>query len=196
MKYQEIKGDLIELALSGSFDAIAHGCNCFSLQKSGIAVQMSKTFDTHAFSREHYVEEGNIDKLGCIDFEEIIKTQLGEVTLSKKYEADNIILDDSFKSFYVINAYTQYQPGKNLDYEALTLCLRKINKIFKGKHIGLPQIGCGIAGGIWDVNKFSIIDAESSRKYVKLQQRGFKDVKTIIQEELEDCDVTVVIYDK
>jgi O-acetyl-ADP-ribose deacetylase (regulator of RNase III) len=172
MKYQEIKGDLIELALSGSFDAIAHGCNCFCLQKSGIAAQMSKTFNTHAFPREHPFDKGLIDKLGCIDIRKVSE------------------------SLHVINAYTQYEPGKNLDYEALTLCLRKINKIFKGKHIGLPQIGCGIAGGIWDVNKFSIIDAESSRKYVKLQQRGFKDVKTIIQEELEDCDVTVVIYDK
>jgi hypothetical protein len=32
-----------------------------------------------------------------------------------------------------------------LDYEALALCLRKINHTFKGKHVGLPQIGCGIA---------------------------------------------------
>jgi hypothetical protein len=27
MKYQEIQGDLIELALAGSFSVIAHGCN-------------------------------------------------------------------------------------------------------------------------------------------------------------------------
>lgn len=28
MKYQEIDGDLIQLALEGNFDVIAHGCNC------------------------------------------------------------------------------------------------------------------------------------------------------------------------
>ena len=78
----------------------------------------------------------------------------------------------------VVNSYTQYKYGKNhsdgvqrpLDYEALTLCMRKINETFKGKHIGLPKIGCGLAGGSWDM------------------------VKKIIQKELCDCDVTVVIY--
>ena len=82
--------------------------------------------------------------------------------------------------FYVVNSYTQYNYGRNhsdgddkpLSYEALTLCLRKINHKFKGKHIGLPQIGCGLAGGDWEK------------------------VKAIIQKELVDCDATVVIYNK
>ena len=76
----------------------------------------------------------------------------------------------------VINAYTQYYYGRNslashipLDYDALTLCLRKINYIFKGKHIGLPQIGCGLAGGDWNL------------------------VKEIIQKELCDMNITIVI---
>jgi O-acetyl-ADP-ribose deacetylase (regulator of RNase III) len=50
--------------------------------------------------------------------------------------------------------------------------MRKINHTFKGKHIGLPQIGCGLAGGDW------------SR------------VKEIIKKELKDCKVTVVIFKK
>jgi len=28
--------------------------------------------------------------------------------------------------------------------------MRKINHIFAGKHIGLPLIGAGLAGGDWD----------------------------------------------
>jgi hypothetical protein len=40
-----------------------------------------------------------------------------------------------------------------LDYEALTLCMRKINYTFTGKHIGLPMIGCGLAGGDWNIVK-------------------------------------------
>ena len=28
MRYEEIQGDLIKLALEGNFDVIAHGCNC------------------------------------------------------------------------------------------------------------------------------------------------------------------------
>jgi O-acetyl-ADP-ribose deacetylase (regulator of RNase III) len=50
--------------------------------------------------------------------------------------------------------------------------MRKMNKMFAGKHIGLPQIGCGKARGDWNR------------------------VKEIIQRELKGCQVTVVIYDK
>ena len=48
--------------------------------------------------------------------------------------------------------------------------MRKMNHVFKGKHIGLPQIGAGLAGGDWNR------------------------IKNIIQTELTDCKVTVVIY--
>ena len=72
----------------------------------------------------------------------------------------------------ILNIYSQYNPGKNLDYEALSLALRKINDEFDGLSIGLPQIGCGIAGGDWEK------------------------VREIIKSELKSCDVTVVIYKK
>lgn len=158
--YKEIDGDLIELALAGSFDVIAHGCNCFCLQGAGIALQMCEVFNTNTFLLESS-GKGFIDKLGCIDSETIRTTKV----INGRKVKSSIELT-------VVNAYTQYQPGANLDYEALTLCLRKMNHEFKGKHIGLPQIGCGIAGGDWNV------------------------VKLLIKQELKDCDVTVVIYNK
>lgn len=183
MSYKEINGDLIELALSGSFfDVIVHGCNCFNLQGAGIAKQMSAVFDTNnpiKYPLELPMLKGDINKLGRISYRNTIQTTLEGIKLP-----------------IVINAYTQYQPGANLDYEALTLCLRKMNHSFKGKHIGLPQIGCGIAGGIWDIDKFAMQDEASFRKSIELKQQGFKDVKTIMQQELKDCDVTVVIYNK
>jgi len=43
---------------------------------------------------------------------------------------------------------------------------------FAGKHIGLPLIGAGLAGGDWDR------------------------IRVIIKKELKDCNVTVVIFDK
>lgn len=153
-KYKEIEGDLVKLALEGSFEVIAQGNNCFCVQGAGIAPQMSKAFGCDKFPKEHQSQKGNIDKLGTIDY------MLGKDGL------------------YIINAYTQYNYGKNhsdgvakpLDYEALIMCMRKINHIFKGKHIGLPQIGCGLAGGDWNR------------------------VKQILLQELIDCDLTVVIY--
>lgn len=148
MSYIEIKGDLIKLAKEGKFDVISHGCNCFVTMGAGIALSMRTHFNA--------LEEDKLYDLTC-DFE---IEKLGNIYF---YSQERVT---------IVNAYTQYYPGPNLDYEALTLCMRKINSIFKGKKIGLPQIGCGIAGGNWDL------------------------VKLIIQEELKDCDVTVVIYDK
>lgn len=181
MSYKEVNGDLIELALLGSFDVIAHGCNCFNLQGAGIAKQMDKIFNTTSFKLDDLKYKGDFNKLGQINF---IYLNLHRYEWSPK------------KDLAVVNAYTQYHPGPNLDYEALILCLRKINHEFKGKHIGLPQIGCGIAGGIWDIDKFAMQDEASFRKSIELKQQGFKDVKTIMQQELKDCDVTVVIYNK
>ena len=51
------------------------------------------------------------------------------------------------KQLVVINAYTQFKYGRNhadgvknpLDYEALTLCMRKINHEFPGKKNWTPS---------------------------------------------------------
>lgn len=155
-KYKEIEGNLITLAKLGEFDVIAHGCNCFCSMESGIAVQMAKEFGVNQYSLESSSCKGDINKLGQIEW----------------------LRNGSILS--VVNAYTQYKYGKNhtdgiskpLDYEALTLCMRKINRVFKGEHIGLPQIGAGLGGGDW--NK----------------------IKEIIKTELKDCMVTVVIFKK
>jgi O-acetyl-ADP-ribose deacetylase (regulator of RNase III) len=170
MSYREIEGDLIVLAKEGMFDVISHGCNCLSNMGAGIAPQMAKAFGVDKFEMELWGE--SIEKLGCIDYETFV---LGKNTIWNLLDADN---KQNEPELVVVNSYTQYRYGKNhadgvskpLDYEALTLCMRKINHIFKGKHIGLPKIGAGLAGGDWER------------------------IKQIIQTELKDCEVTVVIY--
>ena len=196
MKYREIEGDLIQLALEGKFDVIAHGCNCFCKQESGIAKQMSKVFhtaidDRNWFSLENKKYKGNINKLGSIQMIPIflyknehnyiaiynhnITSISNYETLNKGHNNGGYIVKEVL---YVVNAYTQFMYGTNhkdgvnnpLDYEALTLCMRKINYTSKGKHIGLPKIGAGLARGDWGK------------------------IKEIIQKELKDCNVTVVLY--
>ena len=190
--YKEVVGDLIRLAKEGEFDVIAHGCNCFCTMGAGIAPQMALAFGCNNFPMEriydteigldgltHPIEtnnKGNINKLGNIDYKTIHFSKdkghiIGAYTLPKP---DNIF------DIIVVNAYTQYKYGRNhkdgvsnpVDYEAITLCMRKMNQVFKGKHIGLPLIGCGLAGGDWNR------------------------IQKIIQEELKDCDVTIVIFEK
>lgn len=164
MKYKEVEGDLISMALQDEFDVIAHGCNCFCTQDAGIAKQMSVTFGTNIIDNKYeedmiynMLEWHSSEKLGNIDW------------FKPAVDLKDIICPENLT---VVNAYTQYRPGPNLDYEALTLCLRKINYVFKGNHIGLPKIGAGLAKGDWEC------------------------IKAIIQQELKDCDVTVVIYNK
>lgn len=171
--YKEIKGDLIKLAKEGKFDVIAHGCNCFNKMGAGIAVQFAEVFGADRFEKEHPNYYGDIHKLGTIDYEILYKSKWdGSFVRQSHVEYKE---DESEFALEVVNAYTQYQY--HLDYEALRLCLRKINntfgrRFFQSSKIGLPQIGCGLAGGNWDI------------------------VKSIIKEELKEMDVTVVIYDK
>ena len=170
LNYNEVEGDLIKLAIEGKFDVIAHGCNCHSTMGAGIAPQMAKAFGADDFPMERW--GSTIQKLGNIDYQTVV---LGENAI---WTLDDYKNNRNEPELTVVNAYTQYNYGRNhvdgtfkpLDYEALTLCMRKMNKVFKGKHIGLPQIGAGLAGGDWEV------------------------IKKIIQTELSDCEVTVVIY--
>lgn len=163
--YNEITGDLIELALQGKFDVIAHGCNCFCTMGAGIAPKIAEIFECDKYSLENPLFfKGDINKLGVIEHQNYCK-----------FTSEKII----HPKVTVVNAYTQYYAGQNspgcnipLDYSALELCMRKINHVFAEKHIGLPKIGCGLAGGQWEI------------------------VKGIIQKELSDCKVTIVIYNK
>jgi O-acetyl-ADP-ribose deacetylase (regulator of RNase III) len=146
--YTEVHGDLIKLAKEGEFDVIAHGCNCFCNMEKGIAVAMKNEFACNLFKLEHRDYKGDVNKMGQIDYE---------------YQ----------RGLYVVNAYTQFgfgNPKGDVDYEAFTLCMRKIASKFRGRHIGLPQIGAGLAKGDWER------------------------IKQIIQKELQNCKVTVVIY--
>lgn len=170
---KEIDGDLIKLALEGNFDVICHGVNCFCTMGAGIAPQMAKAFGCDKFYYEDKDYKGSINKLGIIDYQTGLVNDKGKFEWSRS----NNIFDGMLA---VVNAYTQYKYGRNhadgddkpFDYDAFTLCMRKINHIFKGKHIGLPKIGAGLGGGDWTL------------------------IRGIIVIELKDMDVTIVNYKK
>ena len=173
--YKEVTGNLITLAQNGHFDVITHGCNCFCTMGAGLAPQMAKAFGCDKFKMEGDEYEGDVNKLGTIDWQELM---VSTVSYHPK-DYKGVVTQELKHNLIVVNSYSQYGFGRNhkegsvapLDYEALCLCLRKMNKLWKGKRIGLPQIGCHLAGGDWNI------------------------VKEMIQDELVDCDVTVVIYD-
>lgn len=165
-----IDGDLIKLAKEGKFDVIVHGCNCMSSMGAGIAPQMAKAFGCDRFEMELWGP--SIQKLGNIDYQTFV---LGENAIWSLDDAKN---NRNEPELTVVNAYTQYHYGRNFsgsgnipfDYNAFRICLIKINNVFRGKHIGMPKIGAGLAGGNWDL------------------------ISEIIRNEMSDCKVTIVNY--
>ena len=159
---RERQGNLITLAQEGYFDVITHGCNCFCTMGAGIAPQMAKAFGADKFPMEAPQYRGDRNKMGTID-----------------YEWQDISIPFGKHKLVVVNSYTQFHYGRNhsdgvdmpVDYDAIKLCMRKINQEFRGKTIGLPLIGCGLAGGDWSI------------------------VKKIIKQELNMMDPWVVHYD-
>lgn len=158
---KNINGDLVHLALTGEFDVIAHGCNCFCTMGAGISKPMSQYFQCNMYKKE-MSDCGNMNKLGTIDF--------GIHSLKPKYFVSQNIEDYEEGDLIVVNAYTQFTPGKDFRADALRSCMKLMNEQFKGLRIGLPLIGAGIAGGNWE------------------------EIKQIVKEELVDCDVTIVHY--
>ena len=148
MKY--IDGDLIQLAKEGKFDVIGHGCNCFGNMGAGIA----KTI------KEEFPEAYTADKFGSRRGDH---KKLGTFT---KYD---------YPDLTILNLYTQFAYGTQkveVRSDAVRKCMKEIKKNYSRKKIGLPMIGCGLAGGDWNI------------------------ISRIIEDELGDEDVTIVKYKK
>lgn len=122
MKY--ITGDLLALAEQGHFDIIIHGANCFNTMGGGIAKQIKAKYPGAA-NADARTFRGDFNKLG------------------------NCTMFDAGK-FLIVNAYTQYNMSKGEDvfeYAAFSLILQKIAHFYPTAKVGLPMIGCGLAGG-------------------------------------------------
>jgi O-acetyl-ADP-ribose deacetylase (regulator of RNase III) len=141
---KEIKGNLVEM--SSEFDVIGHGCNCFHKMGAGLAKAIKEKFP-EACEADLETTPGEHGKLGTLSF-------------------------TKNTSPVIVNCYTQYRYGKDkmhCDYDAVRSCMKHIKKNFSGKKIGLPRIGCNLAGGEWEI------------------------VKPIIEQELSGENVTIVV---
>jgi len=127
-----ISGDLIKMGLTGDFDVIVHGCNCFHTMGGGIALTIKKVFPS-AFQADKQTEYGDENKLGTYS---------------------DTIINNNGHYLVVLNAYTQYNyggNGVNVNYDAIEKVFKQIAKDFNGLRIGYPKIGCGLAGGDWAI---------------------------------------------
>jgi O-acetyl-ADP-ribose deacetylase (regulator of RNase III) len=127
----EVKGDL----LASNCEIIAHGANCFHTFGSGIAKQIREQYPK-AFEADYRTIKGSKEKLGSYSFADVSSDK------SRKY---------------IVNLYTQYTFGTDkvqLDYEALIKSLVHLKRLAGNNlKIGIPRIGCGLAGGDWNAVK-------------------------------------------
>ncbi len=127
-----IQGDLIKLALEGSFDVIIHGCNCQCSMGAGIAKSIKAAFP-EAFDADLATAKGSRDKLGSLS---------------------EAIVERSGRKLTVVNDYLQFHwRGRGIlaDYDAIRKVMRLIKIDFAGQRIGYPKIGAGLAGGDWEI---------------------------------------------
>lgn len=133
----------------------------------------------------HLAEQGHFDVIlhGCNCFNTMgagiakqIKQRYPSVALADAqgvrgdYDKLGTVEFVNVGKFLIGNAYTQYRyGGKQVDYNAIRSCFRQVSEIFKTARIGYPKIGAGLAGGDWKI------------------------ISSIIDEELEGMDHTVVI---
>lgn len=160
MKLQIIEGNLLDLAEEGQFDVIAHGCNCVHTMGAGIARQIKERYP-QAFQADLSTLKGK-EKLGTYS--------------QAVVEVSGYFIDHNFT---VLNLYTQVYPGSGQDvfeYEAFAQSLRKMREEFPNARVGLPLIGCGLAGG--DEQKvLNIIETELLNKVAGVAVIRFKPSK-------------------
>lgn len=119
-------GCLVKAAEEGEMDFLLHGCNCFSTMGAGVAKSVSCVWP----------EASQVDKK---DYRKPYE-RIGDYSYCR---ADKLC---------IVNLYTQYDFGieyRRFEYGAFKRSLESFCRDFRivNKKIGLPWIGCGLAGG-------------------------------------------------
>ena len=144
----ETRGNIIKMFKTGEYSGLIHGCNCFNTMKSGIAGQITREFPEASVVDSRTIR-GDGSKLGTYSS---TQTEFG----------------------VIYNCYTQFRYGRDgeryLDYEALYKALELVRNRHRFDREGLlvPKIGCGLAGGNWNIVKTMIQEIFSDDKNVVL----------------------------
>lgn len=150
-----LNGDL----LKSGCDIICHQVNCMGVMGAGIALQIRNKWDNVYRQYKEHCKQNNYDD----------KILLGEI-LPIETKSGKII----------INMFSQSNYGRcgiYTNYDAFRFACIKIKTLYENKNIknkikiGFPnKIGCGLAGGSWDI------------------------INKIIIEIFNDCDLEVEIW--
>lgn len=128
MIINKINSDLFAHFETGQYDALLHCANCFHIMGGGIARVISSKYPA-AYKADKSTPYGSRMKLGTYSK---ASTQYGDI----------------------INLYGQYDIGIDkirVEYNAIKIGMRLINRDYAGKKICLPKIGSSLAGGDWNI---------------------------------------------
>ena len=137
---REIKGSVFDQ----NAEVICHQANCFNRMKSGIAAEIVKRYP-EAVEADNRTEPGD-------------KSKLGSYTCG--VGVDHV---------HIINLYGQYNYGtdtRKTDYDALKKALSEFREDYRYSvvtgeplTVAIPKnMGCGLAGGDWNVVRGIIAD--------------------------------------
>lgn len=153
MKLTYKKGCLIAALKNREVESIAHQANCFCTMKSGIAPQIADAWP-QVRKVDNLTGKGDKDKLGYFTFANVPEGK-------------------------VFNVYGQYHwnrrnAGYGTSYSHLGLGIARVCDFMvdhKIQTLGVPRIGCGLAGGDW------------------------RRVEQLIKDAFKNTDIEITVYD-
>lgn len=122
-----VKGDLLEAT-----GLIVHGCNCLGVMGSGVAKAIKDKWPIVYVEYKDYHRNAGL-RLGDVHWVRVARDTI------------------------VVNAMTQHFYGRDgtryVDYEALRKCFKHVAALARSYKmpVNYPLIGCGLAGGDWNV---------------------------------------------
>lgn len=149
MSIKLIQGNIIDALANDDIDIFAHGVNCKGGFGSGLAKEIARRLPK---VRNEYLYKHHSEGWG-----------LGQTQLVNIYTED----EDYQHHHRVMNCATQKEYGREkkmyCSYEAIEQCMHEYHGYCKENNLipGLPYIGCGLAGGDWNIVKKIIEDTFS-----------------------------------
>ena len=156
--YEE--GDILDWA--DKVDVIGHQVNCFGVMGGGLALQIAERWPIVLKEYQWY-----------------INTVLSWSTRKNFLGHCQIVQATINDTPLIANLFGQYDVGGGLktDYEALRESLKNLKRrmqIYRVKKLALPvNLGCGLAGGNWDIVQ-NIIENVFEDRTIKLTLVSYK----------------------
>lgn len=169
MTFEIIKGDLFDP--THDFDALAQGVNTYGVMGAGIAVPFRTKWPEMYEDYKTMCEKWGPSLGGLIHIWSEEWTAEAAPNPDPSVRAPVLVIDTGMT---IYNLFSQIKPGADGDYELLkkATILMKQHAEETVERVGLPWIGCGIAGlarhNVEDI--FSKVLGDSEVEFVLVEQ--------------------------